>query len=257
MTKKLPVFAAIRHMLLLSFNNLGQAFRITWAWMVVFVVTIAMFIWIIAGVDIATPSASDLVSLAVVFVFLIAIALMATASIAVAWHRYILLDEGGNVAFNLRIDGLVWRYVGNALAIGIVGLVLIGVPIVVSMQVSELAILLVFPLLLLLAPILYRMSIKLPAVALERRDFRFSDGFDASAGNYWPLVGLAAVYVLVAIVINIAVAIVTFVGLIFGPLAVVVQVLATALAEWFGIVFGISLLTTLYGFFVEGRSFDD
>ena len=86
---------------------------------------------------------------------------------------------------------------------------------------------------------------------------RFADALAASRDNYWPLVGLVVLYVLVALAINATVAIVSFAGLMFGPLAIVVQVLATAVAEWFGIIFGISLLTTLYGYFVEGRPLGD
>lgn len=257
LAKKLPVVVAIRHMMSLTFNNLGPALRITWAWMVVFIFTTGLFGVIVDGLDIMSPTASDLASLGIALVVFIFIALVATASIAVAWHRYILLDEGGGVAFNLRVDGLVWRYVGNVIAIGVSAMVLIGIPVVILMQTSELGVLLLFPALLLLAPVLYRMGIKLPAIALGRRDLAFSDAFDASTGNYWQLVGLAAVYFLLAIAINLAVALVTFFGLLFGPLALVIQVIATAVAEWIGIIFGVSLMTTLYGYFVEGRSFDD
>jgi len=251
--KKLPVFAAIRHTLSLTFNNLGPAFRITWAWVIVFVVTITLFVWATAGLGRASDPAANLFPVMMFGTVFLLAAVAAMASIAVAWHRYILLDEGGDVGFNLRIDATVWRYAGNAILVAVGMMVVFGLPMVVLLQLSPYMLVLAFPAMFLVAPFMYRLMIKLPAIALENRDFSFSAALAVSRDNHWPLVGLVVMYFLVAFAINLFVGVVTFVGLIFGPFAVVIQVIATALAEWFGIIFGISLLTTLYGFFVEDR----
>jgi len=257
LNKQLPVFAAIRHTFSLTFNNLGPALRVTWAWIAVLIVAIGLMVLVIAVAGFERGSMPGGLFVALVFIFFFILALVATASIAVAWHRYILLDEGGSTKFNLRFDGTVWRYVGNAMAITIGAMIAFAVPATLLLMISEYMFVVIIPGIILLSPFMYRLFIKLPAIALERRDFSFYDAYEASAGNYWQLVGLAVTYALISIALNLLIGIVSFVGLLFGPFAVVVQVIGTAAAQWIGIIFGISLLTTLYGFFVEGRSFDD
>lgn len=257
MNKQLPVFAAVRHTFSLTFNNLGPALRITWAWIAVLIVVIGLMALVIVAAGFEGGSPPGVLFVALVFIIFFVLALVATASIAVAWHRYILLDEGGGTGFNLRLDGTVWRYVGNALGITVSAMLAFAIPAALLLMISEYMFVAIIPGIILLAPFMYRLFIKLPAIALERRDFGFHDAYDASAGNYWQFVGLAVAYTLLSIGLNLLIGLVSFVGLLFGPLGVVVQVIGTAAAQWIGIIFGISLLTTLYGFFVEGRSFDD
>lgn len=102
---------------------------------------------------------------------------------------------------------------------------------------------------------MYRLMVKLPAIALERTDFTFRDAWAATRDNYWRILGLVISYMLVALTINLVVS--TSFSLIFygGAIGVVLAAIVSAFLNWVGIIFGISLLTTLYGFFVENRDF--
>jgi hypothetical protein len=102
----------------------------------------------------------------------------------------------------------------------------------------------------------YRLGIKLPAVALYRRDFQLMDAWRASEGNGWRVLGLALLYFLTAIAAGLAFWIVgAIVGIVGGIPALALLVAMQMVVSWVLTILGVTLLTSLYGFFVEGRSF--
>jgi len=114
----------------------------------------------------------------------------------------------------------------------------------------------VVPVLLRLWGAIMRLSVKLPAVALGNRDYTFRDAWAVTSGNFWPCLGV--------LVLN---------GLIlFGGLLVLLLVAGTIaqvqplVADVFAMVASLvlqlayafinaSVLTSLYGYFVERREF--
>lgn len=43
---------------------------------------------------------------------LLGISMLAFSSLSVSWHRLLLLDDEAEGVDRLRIDGIVWRYLG-------------------------------------------------------------------------------------------------------------------------------------------------
>ena len=101
-----------------------------------------------------------------------------------------------------------------------------------------------------------RASIKLPAVALVNKDFRFRDAWAASEGNFWPCVGVfllnAAILLAILLVLTIIAGVL---GRISEGLSLSFQLVAVAVLQLFYAIFNASIFTSLYGFFVERRDF--
>jgi hypothetical protein len=180
------------------------------------------------------------------------VGLVGFSSIAVSWHRFILRDEVGSPA---RLDGTVLRYAGNSLLIGLV----VAVPMVLGLVAAVLApaaAVILVPVLLAVGTVVIRLSVKLPAVALERTDFGFRDAWQATAGSAWQILGVLLLNV--AIIIGV----VLLVALLLGALtaisvnaALAASLIVNAVASLFLALFNASIFTSLYGFFVERRNF--
>lgn len=128
-------------------------------------------------------------------VFICVAGVMAAMSISVNWHRRILLDEKPTGLLWFRLDGVVWRYLGNVIVIlvvlGLFGMaagaaIKLGVP-AMEPKLAQAAKPIgtaasgVIGLLALLAS--YRLSIKLPAVAAGNRQFGFGAAWRATRKN--------------------------------------------------------------------------
>jgi hypothetical protein len=181
------------------------------------------------------------------------IGLAGFCSIAVGWHLFVLRDEAGTA---LRLDEPVWRYAGNSLLIMLVVLLPMLMLAVIVERLPQPASLLLVPAGLVAGAFALRLSIKLPAVALGRKDFGFRDVLAASDGNFWQLMGvlllnaaivlgsLLVLAVLVRGVAGINPMFASFVGLTGG-----------LIFQLFYTLFNASVFTSLYGFFVEKRDF--
>jgi hypothetical protein len=267
----LPIGSTISHMLSSTLNNLGFALRAQWPWMAVMA---AIFAVIATTTNIplgATPEANEAYFRANPgelgwFIFLmffgIVVALLAFSSIAVAWHRYVLLDEVPQGMARLRIDGTVWRYFGNIFLIGLLLIVamlpltLLIIPLMSIHPVVGVAGALAYVVVIIL-PIIYRLSIKLPAIALERRDFKLGDAWTASAGNWWQIMGVGVVATLLSWIVGLLMALVSkLLNVTLGDtIGFWIDIVLQTGVNWVVTIMGITLLTSLYGFFVEKREF--
>jgi hypothetical protein len=262
--KQLPVIPTLSHALTSVFGNLGLIIRISWPWFIVGIIGMTLFSY--AGVS------GSLISIKTVepgFVFkfvatilgaffLIAIAL---ASIAVAWHRYILRDEVPTGWRVLRVDGVVLRYIGN-LFLAMIAFLLILSPVMFFAGILGVSFFFVafFGAVVFLSPFLYRMLVKLPGIAVENRGFTFSSAFDATQGNYWRFVSLALILTLGNQIVSTTAqwiankVLFPVFASISGYLIPLTQVF-TGAVEFLVTMVGVAVLTSLYGFFVEGREF--
>jgi hypothetical protein len=182
--------------------------------------------------------------------------MVAFCSMAVNWHRFILRDELPSVSAALRVDALVLRYLGNsllALAAGALPMLLVAGIVSILPQT---AIILLLPAALAAGTIITILSIKLPAVALGRRDFSFADALRAAEGNFWPILAIFCLnlFVIAApmLVLAVPVALLRSTNPILSD---IVGLLVSAPLNLFLVLFSVSVLTSLYGFFVEGRDF--
>lgn len=180
------------------------------------------------------------------------VSIIAVCSMAVSWHRFILRDEVGH---GLRLDGNVMRYAGNTILI-MLGVVLPSLLIAAFMLVAPASAALGLPAIALLGGVVTRLSIKLPAVALGDRAFSFQNAWKVSEGNFWPCVGvflLNSVIMFAGLLVLVAVG--TAVKQGSETLAAFVLTAGSILLQLFFAFFNASVLTSLYGFFVERRDF--
>lgn len=181
------------------------------------------------------------------------VAITAVAAISVNWHRFILRDEAPQ---GMRLDGLMLRYAGNTI-LTMLPMLLPALLVVFGLVFfPPLATLAGIPLLLLLGAAVTRLSIKLPAVALGERAFTFRDAWAASAGNFWPCLGVFVLNGLILLGFFMALSTLSSLLTLISPaFAMVFLVVAAGLLQLVYSVLNASILTSLYGFFVERRDF--
>jgi hypothetical protein len=183
------------------------------------------------------------------------LAIVAFVWIAVAWHRYVLLDEvptGQVPAFN---QGRMLAYAGYSLLLGLIGGVL---GLVVSAIIGIVAIPLLGVVgifvtgLISLAVLLivgYRLSSILPATAIGK-PLTLGQAWEATKDANVPIVILAILSVIASVVIDIP----AFVLMLAGSVGGFLGLLWTLATGWVKMLVGVSILTTLYGHYVEGRA---
>ena len=257
MNRQLPVGTCLGHAVKSVRNNIRHAFRISWPWLLILILLggIVTIIFNYAGENNFVASFSALL------VWLL-VAMMAGAAIAVHWHRYILVDEISRVSEILRVDNKTWRYFGNVLLIAII---VSAVQIVVMLPVraatwatatGELVESFLSLIVALVAGVLsYRLGVKLPAIALDRGDYRFADAWQATRGNDLRLLFVFLIQLVVSLIIFFVVYSLLISLAVLHPALGVIGFVIFFVFLWLLSIFNITILTSLYGFFVEGRDF--
>ncbi len=246
----------VRHSFVLLFGNFAEALKVSAGPVLIGAVAVVLLgalfgasPMLLAGPADATgvDAATAFLALAAVLVYLFVI-----SWIAVAWHRFILLEDYPSAL--LRLRGLpVLAYAGRAVLVALV-LVLAAVPVVLVMAALTAglglgaspgaAVLLSFVIGVVFTFLWLRIALVLPATAVGR-PFGIREAWQASArasGDIlqatFIVVGLNALATLAA-------------QLLFG--IGVLALAANLLISWITLMVGTSLLTTLYGHLVEGR----
>jgi hypothetical protein len=118
------------------------------------------------------------------------------------------------------------------------------------------AVVLVLPALAAAGTAALMLSLRLPAIALGRTDIDFTTAMRAAEGNFWQIMG---VFALSALVVFLAALVLVIFGFLLSglprPLAIALGLIAGAAVNLFVILFSVSTLTSLYGFFIERRDF--
>ncbi|MGO4717433.1 hypothetical protein [Bradyrhizobium sp. 2TAF24] len=189
---KLPLGATIRLAYATFFDHFADVLRISWVWLVACALLSAMANWLKMNQTVDTlryrmVPKTPIESWVVDSIFLIAF-LLAGVSIAVAWHRLLILHEapppsGSNIA-----TGRVWRYIGTTLLIMLVVLIpaLVAIAPVFLLFWNWLALVVIG---VYLAALLVggRLSVMLPAQAVDDRTMTLSAAWDTTRGNSWRL----------------------------------------------------------------------
>jgi hypothetical protein len=269
--RKLPVFKALGHAFRSTTDNIGFAFHISWPWVLIllpFNVATNLYM-VLNGLETGgEPNPEMLGKFFAVFIPLGLASIVAYSSIAVNWHRYVLLDEIAQGWQRLRIDSLTWRYIGNFILIFLV-LLACGIPVgavlgLVSYLLNtlwgeELLLVLLIPATVALYAFAfiaaYRLMVKLPAVALGRTDFSLGDAWRATKGNSLRLLGLLILFVLCLLLLAAGMFVITYLFGLIGTVGLSLAVAIQVMVNWVATILGVTLLTSLYGFFVEGREF--
>lgn len=179
--------------------------------------------------------------------------IIAMSWIAIAWHRFVLLEESSPQLFPNWNTARLFHYLGKTLLL--VFLIAIGLALplaVLSLLLSGAGLNGLMPFLSLglfvcVYYFFFRAGLVLPAIALDKR-LSFSESLQKTAELSNAIWGTAM------IVVGVSFAVAILLGAlmpnnIFG-------VLANAVVQWFMVMISASLLTTLYGHAVERRPLD-
>ncbi len=238
-------FALLRHAIRLVLTNWRDALKISavlYLMQAGFGAVVALGVHPTAG----DPGASFVIIAAAIIQGIINI------WIAVAWHRFVLLDETPNNYVPMFNASRVLGYLGGSLLIGLVaagvalvGLVVIGIFAVIHATI--IAIPLAIVLMLVLIPIGYRLGMVLPAASVDHR-LSLREAWAATRGTTWLILRLALIIVVAVLVLDSPV---FLVGGIRNP-NIAVEIWLT-IVSWFILLVGVALLTTMYGYYIEHR----
>jgi hypothetical protein len=252
---KLPAFQAIKHALksVVQFRIAGIRIGLPW-------------VLVLAGINLIDRSfslapdpaggAAGMMLPGVMEFVIAALGLVIFSSIAVNWHRYILLDEVTVPEKVFRLDRPVWSYVGRTLLIMLITLVPVLIfSIFFVNALPTLGFMLALP--FFVAGIyIMRMSVALPAIALDRKDFGIAAALQVTQGNNLQFAALLALNGLILFATFLALGIIlSFVGSANLTAAKVLALVLSVPVNLFLSLFSVSLLSSLYGFFVEQRKF--
>ena len=256
-------FQIIRHAFAMIFGNLGQALRVS-------VGPYVMLIGIFAVVFGALGISADLDQIALAgrvqpdqiglsageaffaVLVLLTSTLFIAAWVAVAWHRFILLEEYSGLL--PAVSGRpIWPYIARTLLCALImfvlalgGLLILSVVGIIS---ALLMAILGIVLTVLLSVVWFRIGVSLPSVAV---------GKPVTVGDAWnatsPVSGTIFGIVMIIVVVNFVVGVATQ-GL-YG-LSPILGMVVDIFVQWVTLMVGVSVLTTLYGHLIEGRPLID
>jgi hypothetical protein len=252
---KLPPFQTIKHALkaVFQFRNAGMRIGLPW------VLVLAGMSVIDRSFSVAPDPANGPAGMmhpGAMELVIAALSLVIFSSIAVNWHRYILLDEITASEKIFRLDRPVWNYAGRTLLIMLATLIpILALSLAFVAALPNLSALLAVP--FFVAGIyIMRMSVALPAIAIERKDFGITAALQITRGNNLQFAGLLALNGLILFATFLALGIVlSVVGNINMTAAKVLALILSVPVNLFLSLFSVSLLSSLYGFFVEKRKF--
>jgi len=192
---KLPFWHTVGNAYAIPFNHAATLARVMWLWLGLMTPVLLFMSWLIAPsladfmAKIGTPASKDIQWQVQIFSSVKQIILLpAVASIAVAWHRFILSNEQPQDRY-LQIDRNVFLYAGYVLVTTIVFNVIGQFPSYLAAATGTRApdwavgicSLLVLPLFFVVA----RCSPILVAIALGRSDISLGDVWEATRRNTW------------------------------------------------------------------------
>lgn len=180
------------------------------------------------------------------------LALVASLWIAVGWHRFVLTGESPRGWLPAWHGSEILSYLGRSIVIGLlIGLgiaVIGGLAMGVAVAAPGLVGLVAFGLVGLASYVFFRIGLILPAAAL---------GEKLSLGESWQATRQDDKAILVlALIVMAGQFLITVPAMIDGDSSSVISLIYSIVVNWFATMIGISVLTTLYGYFVEGRSLD-
>lgn len=265
--RKLPVPGVLSHALRSVANNYRFAWHVSWPWLALLLPLNLAADFMLPRID---PQATDPAAITrngeagLGYAVLGIVSMLVFSSIAVNWHRYILMDEIPHGWARLRLDNVVWRYFGNTLLVILIVMVA-SIPLMVLVSFATVFIglgagvaggLTMAAVGLFAIPLSYRLMVKLPAIAIGNDGFTMKEALAKTTGSSLHLC-MAGVIVIIAALLF---------GTLLGGLAVlfgadkggagaIAASILQQLVGWLVTIFTVTFLTSLYGFFVEGRDF--
>lgn len=208
--RKLPPMTALEFAIEQTFRNFFYSLRLALGWALVMspLLIAAWFVSLRNGM----PDLNALPPVALgLFIAIAAVSLLASFSIAVNWHRRILLGETPRRLGWVRLDGVVWRYLIGFVVVLIVPSIIVAaifasityLPSALVQQLGPASANVGKALAALLGLIAlftwYRLSTWLPAIATRNKDYSFGTAWRTTRRNsmrylgftFWLIFGLA------------------------------------------------------------------
>ncbi|OIQ41465.1 MAG: hypothetical protein BM560_08915 [Roseobacter sp. MedPE-SWde] len=233
------------HSVFLLKHNFKDAVRISWPLILVMVLTLALG----TSADL-TENFSATQPMSGTDVLLQLAMAVAGTWVAVAWHRYVLLEEASGAVppfHGKRMLAYFFTALGIGLAVGLVTGLVIGLVGLLTFNLIPLFFVAVFVILVGAIWVFYRLSPLLPAAALGE-----SLGVKAAWAATAQISGAVLVAVLILAISAIGIGLVIVFGLF--PISISLGMAMIAVLQWAYSMVGISILTTVYGISVQGRS---
>lgn len=274
-------FAVLRHAIYSVARNMYAAFVLSWPWLIIFGFVYAAAFYSILQSGFGTTPLDPEQGFGTFALWVIVgglVYLFGFASVAVNWHRYVLLDEVPMGMQRLRLDRHVRRYAARLLMIS----VLTGLIMIVPMFLMGLAIMgiagpdamapgpdggsslgigqrialtvLSVIIVALLTAVFFRSSLALPAAALGRDQIGIGESWRRTQGNFGQLLLLAGGSAVLQVAAQLLLDGFAFVfAAADSTLGFSLLIALTVMVTWFFTFLGITLLTSLYGHLVEQR----
>ena len=237
-------FRLLRHSILQLTGNLGAA--LTLSFLPLLLAALGIGIGMAAHQALAVGDPPGII-VAVVAVAIIATFVLAFVSLAASWHRHVLLGERPQVFRS--IGGSEARYFWAAVRMTLVIMLIVFMPMILivaltsalngSIYVTMLASLIIG---IAVAIIGLRLGTGLAGAAIGAAK-PLTTGWKGTESCLGTLLLLAVFSQILQTILNLASQIPGLVGLV-----------ATLLAAWLGTLLSLSIITTLWGHFVEGRA---
>lgn len=233
----------LSHALRQVFGNFGAAVRVS---LLPFVAVAVVSVIFGAGVVMTMTNNPNSAPGAGMVVSGLAMALVYVAvfcTIAVNWHRYVLLNEPVGWIPAVRPD-LILVYFGTSLAIWLGFSVVVGLGAMILSSAGTPGVVIAVLAVVFALSQLWRISAALPGVALGESGC-VGKSITATNGETGTLIVMTLIYLLGSVVA----------GLVAGLFALipVLGFLVNLAFQWLTMMVALSVLTTLYGHYVEGR----
>ena len=236
------------HSVRMVLDNLGVALRLS---LLLYLVQVVFTVFLFTSPGGGDPMQQTPAGAGEMFLLSL-FAVVSSLWIAVGWHRFVLTGETPP-GFVPRWHGSeMLSYFGRSLLIGLlliaIASVIGGLALGLAAQVPALTGMVVFGLVGLCSYVFFRLGLVLPAAALGQ-SLKLRESWDATKRDTTALVQLAVIVMGGRLLIEIP-------GMIDGTTGGVVSLVYNVVLNWFVTMIGVSLLTTLYGYFVERRRID-
>jgi membrane-anchored glycerophosphoryl diester phosphodiesterase (GDPDase) len=200
--KSLPFWRTVGQAYIIWARNLAEVIRISWLWLLLMTPVLFAIIWFVspylfevmqaASAGGVMPRPSGFVLLVQAIETLVMLPMV--ASIAVAWHRLVLRDEHVTERAYLRLDRVVLVYAALLLLVRLLYTLpsylndmFAGTATDAETMSWLLPTLLIFLLMIVGFYVVARLSVILPALALEHDDITLGRVWKETRGNGWKL----------------------------------------------------------------------
>lgn len=243
------------HSVRLVFSNIESAFKVS---LVPYALSGLAFVFLGAQATsvmrVGTPEAMMAVPPGLWLGYLVYLLVSITAAlwIAVSWHRFVLLEEYPSSWIPQFHSTAIMTYFGRGFLIGLLIIaVLLAVSTVLGLAIGWMGpggfMLMGVVAFAVASYVFYRLCPVLPSAAINQ-DMTFGDAWRATEGNGGTIGVLVLLLILSSMVANLPNQI--------GGADTMIGIIYSLVIGWFLMLIGVSVLTTFYGHFIEGREID-